>query len=156
MKRDVVFSRDKQYRYLLSRVWEEHLPIVTFVGLNPSVADDVDDDPTTKRCMDFAKRWGFGGVKLVNLFAHVSTDRKALRTTLDPIGPENDDYLISSYKNSDIIVAAWGNDGKLLSRARMVRKHIPVMLCLDINKSGEPKHPLYVKSGALPYLYCDR
>jgi len=153
MKRDAKFSADKQYRYLLTRVWDDELPVVTFVGLNPSYADDVEDDPTTKRCIEFAKKWRFGGIKLVNLFAYISTDRSVLKRVPDPIGAENNQFIVSTCRDSDLVVVAWGNDGALFGRASEVRTMLPVMMCLDINKSGEPKHPLYVKSDVLPYLY---
>lgn len=153
MRRAAKFSADGQYRYLLTRVWDEELPVVTFIGLNPSAADDTDDDATTKRCIQFAKTWRFGGIKVVNLFAYISTDRSVLKGIPDPVGARNNQYIVSTCKESDLVVVAWGNDGTLLGRASEVRKMLPIMMCLDINKSGEPKHPLYVKGDVLPYLY---
>ena len=153
MKRDAKFSTDKKYRYLLTRVWDEELPIVTFIGLNPSVADDVEDDPTTGRCLDFAQKWGFGGFNIVNLFAYISTEKSVLKRVDDPIGTHNDSYILSASKSSDMVIAAWGNDGKLLKRSKEVRAIIPLLHCLKINVTREPQHPLYVKGDAVPFLY---
>ena len=68
MIREDSLSKDKIYRYSLSRVWGNSKPYVLFIGLNPYTADENTDDPTTKRCIDYAKRWGYGGLRMANLF----------------------------------------------------------------------------------------
>jgi uncharacterized protein DUF1643 len=64
------------YRYSLTRVWDEALPTITFVLLNPSTADDQQLDPTLRRCVSFAKREGYGGMITLNLYAFRATDPK--------------------------------------------------------------------------------
>lgn len=143
MKSDAKFSECRQYRYALWRLWDESKPYVMFVGLNPSTADETTDDPTINRCIDFAKSWGYGGLCMTNLFAYRSTDPANLRTTQDPIGPDNDNWLKELAKNAGVVVAAWGNDGAYLGRSKEVTSTIKNLKCLKINKTGEPAHPLY-------------
>jgi hypothetical protein len=58
-----------QYRYLLGREWEPSKGRVVFVMLNPSIADEKQDDPTLRKCVEFAKGGGSGyGSKLFNLW----------------------------------------------------------------------------------------
>lgn len=149
-----VFSKDKKYRYVLGRVWDNKRPVVTFIGLNPSTADETTNDNTSLRCEDFARRWGFGGLYIVNLFGFVSTERGMLSQVTDPVGPMNDKYLAIIAAQSDMVVAAWGNDGALNERAQKVRTNMPLLYCLDVNQTGEPKHPLYVSADTLPHLYA--
>jgi hypothetical protein len=122
------------------------------VGLNPSTADEVTDDPTLTRCINFAKSWGFGGVCMTNLFAYRATDPKDMKSQKDPIGAENDFWLNKLANDAGIVVAAWGNDGSYLSRSNMVVEMLPNLHYLKMNKSGEPAHPLYLKADLIPVL----
>jgi hypothetical protein len=79
MLRCAAFSPCRNYRYSLSRFWNPKLPSISFVGLNPSTADDQTDDPTVRRCVAFARRWNFGGLILTNLFATRSIPSISLR-----------------------------------------------------------------------------
>ena len=79
-------SDDRRYRYLLVRRWDNTLPDATFVMLNPSTADERDDDPTIRKCIGFAKRWGCGGIKVVNLYAFRATNPRDCFAAADPIG----------------------------------------------------------------------
>ncbi|HEM3181939.1 TPA: DUF1643 domain-containing protein [Streptococcus suis] len=147
MKTDAVLSNDRKYRYVLTREWDENLPKVMFVGLNPSTADEIKDDPTIRRCISFAKEWGYGGFYMVNLFAFRSKNPSDLWREENPIGIENDDYIKQYVKLSDKVVACWGEMGSYLNRSKKVLELLDDVYCLIINKSGEPKHPLYIKAG---------
>jgi hypothetical protein len=81
------FSPCRTWRYKLSRRWSLTGPMIAFVGLNPSTADEIDDDPTVRRCIGFARRWGFSGMYMLNVFAYRSTNPRELRTATDPVGP---------------------------------------------------------------------
>lgn len=72
-RRGAVFSDDRVYRYQLRRCWDVTEPIVAFVMLNPSTADAIEDDPTVRRCIGFAKNWGYGALLVGNLFAARTT-----------------------------------------------------------------------------------
>ena len=145
-----IFSDSRNYRYSLCRQWEKEKPTVTFIGLNPSIADENEDDPTLTRCTNYAKYWGYGGVCIVNLFAYVATDPAGMKATKDPVGIENDKWIIEFSKMSGLVIAAWGNHGTHLGRAEEIKKMIPNLYCLSVNKSGEPTHPLYLKSDLKP------
>ncbi len=100
--------------------------------------------------MQFASSWGASELRVVNLFALRSTDATCLKIAEDPVGPENDGFIEDEFRKSDLMVVAWGNHGRLFSRADEVRRMIEIsgaeVLCLGVNQTGEPVHPLYVRS----------
>src|SRR5262249_26275901 len=116
MLRSAAFSPCRKFRYSLSRTWNPKLASVMFVGLNPSTADEQEDDPTVRRCIGFARKWKFGGVILVNLFAYRTTDPSGLLEAADPIGPANDRHILASARGAGCIVLAWGTRGVFLDR----------------------------------------
>lgn len=143
----------RRYRYALWRIWDESKPAVMFIGLNPSTADETTDDPTLIRCINFAKSWGYGGVYTANLFAYRATQPKELLKRKRVVGKDNNDWLQTLANKSDIIIAAWGNDGKYQNRAQRVKELIRPLHYLKMNKSGEPAHPLYLKADLKPILF---
>ncbi len=147
------FGPRRRYRYRLWRTWDVAAPRVLFVLLNPSTADEQVNDPTIRRCIGFARRWGFGGVEIVNIFAYRSTDPAALRAIADPIGPRNDHHIKAARRKASRCIAAWGNQGSYLGRSahvlRALRRQGEVE-CLCETKIGQPGHPLYISSKALP------
>ena len=115
-----------------------------FIGLNPSTADEVKNDPTVTRCLNFAVKWGFGGMYLLNLFAYRASRPEVMKAFHDPIGPENDEYLAEYGEKSDLMVAVWGNQGMFKGRAEEVVKMFPQIYCLKMTKKNQPHHPLYL------------
>ena len=150
MIKDAFLSKDRLYRYALWRVWDDSVPQAMFIGLNPSTADESNDDKTLRRCISFSKAWGYGGVCMANLFAFRATDPDDMKLARDPVGPENDSWIIQLASEADIVVAAWGNHGVYRGRANAVKELVEDLHYLNINASGEPKHPLFVKSGCKP------
>lgn len=152
IQRTAVLSPCEQYRYLLSRVWDETLPRVTFVMMNPSTADALVDDATIRKCIGFAERWGFGAIDVVNLFAFRSRDPLAVGQAPDPIGPEYAKYFDETLASSSLVIAAWGCESTL-NKSRLLRARstvvtrdlsnlaVPVQ-CLGMSKKGTPYHPL--------------
>jgi len=80
VKGSASISRDGRYRYALRRVWDPRNPSVLFIGLNPSTADHQQDDPTIRRCIRFARDWGFGELIAANLFAFRTKSPRLLRS----------------------------------------------------------------------------
>ena len=150
MKKSAVLSSCRKYRYELWRTWDDSKPYAMFIGLNPSTADETEDDPTIRRCINFANSWGYGGLCMVNLFAYRATQPEDMKRASHPIGNKNDETLTLLAKNAGVIVGAWGNDGVFLNRSEDVRALIPELSVLKVNKSGEPAHPLYLKSTLIP------
>ncbi|MBP2623208.1 DUF1643 domain-containing protein [Streptococcus oricebi] len=146
MEKGAILSEDRKYRYVLWREWDASLPKLMFVGLNPSTADENEDDPTIKKCIAFAEKWGYGGFYMTNLFAYRSTDPAQLRSVENPVGDENDDYIKKYADLSDKVVACWGNDGTYLGRSEQVKNSLKTLFCLKVNQSGQPCHPLYLKA----------
>jgi hypothetical protein len=140
-----------EYRYVLNRRWLPG-PVLTWVMLNPSIADADTDDPTITRCVHRAILWAwrgipFGGIRVVNLFALRATHPAALAAHHDPAGPDNDQWLKAAAAAGDgPVVAAWGTHGNLQGRADAVRQLLAdtPWLCLGTANAGEPRHPLYV------------
>jgi len=150
MKTDAELSQCRKYRYALWRTWDDSKPYVMFIGLNPSTADETEDDPTIRRCINFSKDWGFGGLCMVNLFAFRATSPNDMMSSNDPVGSENDKWIEKLSINAGVIIAAWGNHGAFLGRSKTVVGMLPSIKCLKINKSGEPAHPLYQPRSAQP------
>lgn len=144
------FSPDRAHRYALTRAWG-HGPQVTFVLLNPSTADESSDDPTIRRCIRFARDWGYAGLELVNLYAFRATKPKDLWKAVDPIGPENDLHLAEAARRSEILVAAWGSNAKQARVDEVLSlPGFDNLTCLHVTKRGHPGHPLYLRSELQP------
>ncbi|GAB4134715.1 MAG: DUF1643 domain-containing protein [Cyanobacteria bacterium J069] len=146
-----VFDPSGQYRYLLWRGWEAIAPRVLFVMLNPSTANAERNDPTIRRCMGFAKAWGYGRLEVVNLFAYCATRPQDLRRADHPVGEAGDRALLDAASRADQIILAWGNGGRLHGRDRTVLELLSgyPLHCLGLTKQQQPRHPLYVPSGAI-------
>jgi hypothetical protein len=122
-----------------------------FVGLNPSTADESKDDPTIRRCVGYAKRWGYGALCMTNLFAYRATHRDVLKAYPSPIGPDNDRWLVEAAIKASVVVAAWGIDGLYLQRDQAVIRLLgKKLVCLNKTKDGHPGHPLYLKKNLTP------
>jgi hypothetical protein len=164
MLRSATFSACRKYRYTLSRIWEPRGNcvgnFVMFIGLNPSTADEQKDDPTVKRCIRFARDWGYGGLIMTNIFAYRATDPAVMKAQDDKaVGPENNYWLSFTARGANIIVGAWGTHGAFRDRDSNVIgliNEIPRLIyCLGITKNGQPKHPLYLKANEkLRTLFC--
>lgn len=142
--RTAVFSSDRKYRYVLWRWWDKEKPYAMFIGLNPSTADEMNDDPTIRRCINFAADWGYGGLCMTNLFALRATDPKEMMKHPEPIGPENDKWLLELSQLAEVVIAAWGAKGMYQNRDETMYKMSKNMRCLGLTKSGHPRHPLYL------------
>src|SRR5690348_9608350 len=110
MRSGAVLSPCRNYRFALWRRRDDG-PQVLFILLNPSTADESTDDPTVRRCIGFARAWGFGTVAIGNLFASRTRSPALLAEFSDPVGPGNGDWLVRLRDESSLTVAAWGNHG---------------------------------------------
>ncbi len=152
MQRGADFSPCRRWRYRLWRQWGDG-PVLMVIGLNPSTADEMQDDPTIRRCIGFARSWGFGRLEVLNLFAWRATRPQDLWRAQDPLGPDNRAQLLQAAARADLRLAAWGNHGAHLGQADWARARLKPLYCLAVNASGEPAHPLYQPASRRPRPY---
>jgi len=138
---------------VLKREWEHGLPGVLFIALNPSTADGEQDDPTVRRCIGFSQSWGFGKLAIVNLFALRSKDPALLSVEPDPIGPENDRWIMELANEFTMTIAAWGGHAAVKGRATDVLRKLLRVHHLGLTNAGHPKHPLYLPKTIRPTLF---
>lgn len=147
MNKSAIISTCEAYRYTLKRVWDETLPMLGFIMLNPSTADSEINDPTISRCIQIAKHNGFGSICVTNLYAYRSTDPyQMLKLGLQEAqGHDNEQHIVNIINSADKIIVAWGSHGSLGTlQVRECLQNVTVY-CLKINKNGSPKHPLYCR-----------
>jgi len=153
--RSAHFSPCRLYRYSLDITWDSSKPRAAFIGLNPSTADEVQDDPTVRRCRGFAEREGCGGMRMLNIFGFRATKPKDMLCVADPAGPGNDVANLGRMfeECAGPWVACWGAHGRHLGRGAEVLRAVHGLRCLGVNQDGSPKHPLYVRGDSvlLPY-----
>jgi len=151
MKKGAILSECGKFRYRLWRRWDEALPTLGFLMLNPSTADAEDDDATIRKCIGFATRLGFGAIEVVNLYAYRARHPSDLKAAGYPIGPENDTHIESvAVHICDQLICAWGNNARGHARVSEVVGQLKGSgvnpLALRLNAGGVPAHPVM-----LPY-----
>lgn len=140
-----IISSDELYRYLLWRDWDPSLPVITWIMLNPSTANALEDDPTIRRVLAFSRAWGFGSIEVVNLYAYRATSPRDLpRWGKD--GPSNSAYILAATPRGRTVVCAWGTHGGWKQPRTGGADDI---YCMGVNKDGSPKHPLYLSSSTV-------
>ena len=148
-----LFSEDRKYRYALWRIWDKSKPLIMFIGLNPSTANEAQDDPTIRRIKSMAGKWGYGGVYMMNCFPYVSTNPDDLKdfgnTSL------NDQWLHDISELCQEIIFAWGSFDivKESGMDKALIRMFPHAKALIINKDASPRHPLYVPGDVVPCRY---
>lgn len=154
-----IFSPCRTWRYRLTREWALSGTDLVVIGLNPSTADETNDDPTIRRCIRFAKDWGHARLHMVNLFAFRATKPEDMKAAADPVGPDTDRHLANLCREAQSyggqILAAWGTHGSHRGRDAYVASLLEFrgqirLLALGSNADGSPKHPLYIKASTRP------
>lgn len=160
-----VLSECGKYRYRLSRRWGDGATCM-FIMLNPSTADATEDDPTIRRCIAYAKSWGYGELVVTNLFAFRATNPLDMKAACDPIGPDNRRHIQEACQyvqpitapehECGEVVCAWGAHGSYMDQGNTVLgwlADVPINPCaLALTKDGQPRHPLYLKGDLRPRL----
>ena len=153
-----IFSSDRIYRYVLRRQCSDAVSEtprrIAWIGLNPSTADEVTLDQTAAAVCRYSRQWGFSEVVMLNLFAFRATDPRDLKRAADPIGPDNDKHLLTEVRAAERVIACWGGHGRFRGRDQHVSDLLAAIgikfECLLKNKTGAPRHPLYLKLGIRP------
>lgn len=145
-----IISSCEKYRYFLYRCWDPLLPQLTFMMLNPSKADAFSNDPTIRKCIGFSTKNGYGGIRVLNLFAFRTTYPKELKAAGYPVGPDSEEIYAEKIRPSDHVVFAWGANARGLQRADEMRAYFRqrdiIPWVLHELADGTPAHPLM-----LPY-----
>lgn len=154
IRSEAVYSGCERFRYALTRLWDDTVPRLAFVLLNPSTASELRNDPTVARCQSRAQALGYGGFRVVNLFAYRATLPSDLRAAADPMGPDADAVLAEAADWADAVICGWGNHGALNGRAAqgaaLLRRTGRPLFHLGLTVQGQPRHPLYVASAFRP------
>jgi hypothetical protein len=154
---DAAFSPCDRYRWWLERRWDGQPVgsgnVAVQIGLNPSTADIDCDDPTVAGCCDRARRWGHGGLVMLNAFGYRATNKAELLKIDDPIGQQNDAAIRRHAKRAAVLVVGWGQLprgllGRAIDIARILADEGVTPMCFAVNADGSPKHPLYVRRDA--------
>jgi hypothetical protein len=153
------FSADGRWRWWLTRVWDDSLPMAALIGMNPSTATATEDDPTIGKEIHFVREWGFGGLLKLNAYAYKATNPKDLWAArargVDVVGEENTaGKMLALLRDFNVgkTVACWGrlktDRGWIL---RDALGYFGVQLdCFKKNADGSPAHPLYLPYGLMP------
>ena len=155
-KDDAIFSRDRRYRYRLTRRVDLGERTVMFLMLNPSRADKFHNDNTITKCIGFARIWGYKCLSVVNLTPHVATYPTDLPADLpEPryVQSRNLRIVRQTAAESDLVVVAYGNSVKNLERSGGARGRARLMTrsladaghelhCLGVTELGHPRHPV--------------
>ena len=159
IKRTASLSLCGLYRWTLRRSWAEG-PRVCFIGLNPSTADHLKDDPTVCRWIHFARSWGYGGFVAVNLYPYRSSTPATCREWSDwqSNGPdwyardrlwENEATIVREAKAAELVVACWGGGtwdpeyvDHVLEQVETGEEPWPTIHCFGRTQDGSPIHPM--------------
>ena len=142
MIRGAEFSIDKKERYSLNREWDKSKNKILYIMLNPSFADDKDDDPTIRRLINFTKKFNSGGFLVGNIFTTITPNPKELDKSKG-MSDKNFEELIKLINKVDQIVYAWGSS---IEEPQLLKKLVLNPKCFGKNLNGTPKHPLYLPS----------
>jgi hypothetical protein len=159
IERSAEISDCGRYRWWLRRkLNSDNNQVVCFVMLNPSTADAAVDDPTIRRCMEFARDWRYSILDVRNLFAYRATKPAELKRVDNPVGGSRGDIELRVALTADLVIAGWGKNApkRRVWDVEKLFKGKPVY-CLGLNEDGSPQHPLYIPSNRLPFPFwnCD-
>ena len=156
MKRLAFFDKYRKKRYFLSRIWSSK-SICTWIMLNPSIADENIEDNTIKKCINFSKKWGHGGIQVVNLCSDISTDPSDIieKIKLNHMPDKTSmNYIDNALNNCEIIYCAWGFGIKTPQWLNNRFSNKAVM-ALKLSKLNTPSHPLYINKNQVPVNFLD-
>lgn len=149
----VVYDSTKAYRYALWRMWDERRPRLLFILQYPTCADDPGIDPAFRRCREWARSMNFGSLTIGCIFARRARFFHEVERAGDPVGAENDAWLVRLHTEASQTIVAWGKVGSHLDRGRQVMAllmPIKPAYCLGTTKTGQPRHPAYLNSNLRP------
>ena len=150
---DAEFREDGVHRYWLSRRVAPEGPVGLFLALNPSTAGAIGDDATVRKWKGFARRWGWSGFWVGNLFTFIETKSARLRelASYHVCDDASDKVLIAMLQRAPEVVLCWGNNvpkhlsSRIGAVLDLLQEHQPTgasVSTFGLSKSGQPMHPL--------------
>ena len=125
---------------------------ILYIGLNPSVADPLLDDPTVSKEQAIAFARGFDHYLKANIFDYRSTDPKKLPDSLSVArSPANLAAISRLSALADTVILCCGVPPKKLRAGyddvlSVLRTAGVSPYAISVTKDGYPGHPLYVSS----------
>ena len=139
-------SPGRNHRFALWRVWAQG-PLLGFIMLNPSVANEIENDPTIRRCIAFARRDGYAGIIVCNLRSDIATNPDGIPACSPVADRENVMHTRRRFGLCGIVIAAWGvNATRIGAKLDVSCEHFALHRLGELTKNGSPRHPLYLKS----------
>jgi hypothetical protein len=152
VKGDAVFT-DKEHRQLMRRWMGDSFPerYIMFIGMNPSTADALVNDPTCAREWTFATREGFTAMVKANVGDYRATDPKMLLAPgVEAVSDANLPAIRQAAAGAEKVVLCHGKLNRALAQAG--QDIVAALLsdgvslwCFGTNADGSPKHPLYLR-----------
>lgn len=124
---NTIFSKGSKnkHRYILVRVWDSSLPMVTVILSNPTeIANGVANDKTISSVCEYIQRLKkFGGIYFINLFSLCANSNDDLVKTPyeDRYNKRTDRLTIFAVKKSILVYALWGSNANKVKRINMVK-----------------------------------
>lgn len=143
-----VLSDDRAHRYWLVRRWDAERPVLVTCMFNPSTADERVDDPTIVRLCGFARRWGYGGVLVVNLYSLRTPDPAMVKGQEKRAWGDAQPQAIGTAlhiaaEQGTPVLCAWGALASQLDAVPFMESAAGVdLICLGMTNNGSPKHPM--------------
>lgn len=158
MQRGAVFYGDD--RLDLQRKWGPG-PRACIIGHNPSVADALKDDPTSRWWNRWFQHFGFGSYVAVNLYPFVTADPRAVYPIVEAIygGADwgerdalhfvNLPHVVRAAKRADQVFVCWGGIARdhgwiehVIEEIQSGVEPYPDLWCWGKTADGAPKHPM--------------
>ncbi|MCL2864100.1 MAG: DUF1643 domain-containing protein [Lachnospiraceae bacterium] len=148
------------YRYIIGKTGKN--PLVA-ICMNPSAARDNVSDRTVNRVIQTSIHLGYDGWFVVNIYPERATDAAMLDHFDKNHITENVAQIRQLLKEQNIkeVWGAWGETKyEHLKKGRnalldMLREESIQIFAYQINSSGNPKHPLYLKIDAKNKVYLN-
>lgn len=150
-------SSNKKYRWWLFRCWAAEKPLVIWIMMNPSTADHTKNDPTIGKVIRYSKKWGYGAVLVLNIYAfRTSRPENLPRVMSEAVGKSNDWWIRTIFafaaRKKIPVVCAWGVKHKERgAKVRVIADEAGLrLMCLELALNAEPKHPRFLSEDLRP------
>ena len=151
-----IYLGDADERYVLGQPGEKNLLVF---GVNPSTAVPGEEnlDPTMKRVVNIVKEQGYNGWIMMNLYPQRTPNPYKLKRVSALM--ENNIVVLGNVIKFFTINSVWCAWGNMINNASFLNEALNEIYHIlahkvhwyhygELTKLGNPRHPLYVKSGS--------